>query len=393
MRRFATIVLGLGAVGSAAVHHLARRRHRVLGIDQHAPPHAFGSTHGETRVTRLAIGEGEQYTPLALRSHKLWHKLERATGAPLLTCNGGLIISSGTRTSHCHVDGFFANTLAAAQRYGIAHELLEASEIRRRFPQFKVAADEYGYLEREAGFLRPEECVRVQLLLAERNGAEIHRGERVVGFEASNRDVTMTTDRGRYAADTLILAAGPWLPAMLGERIAACFKIYRQTLFWFDLDGPVEAFLPEHSPVFIWELQGRKEGIYGFPAIDGPRGGVKIGSESFESTTTPETVSRSVTDDEKRAMFDEYVAPYVHGVSRRCIKALSCLYTVTPDFGFVIDRHPESERVIIASPCSGHGFKHSPAIGEALSEMVLEGRSRMDLGAFGLKRFLTVPAS
>jgi len=393
MKRFATIVLGLGAVGSAAVHHLARRRHRVLGIDQHAPPHAFGSTHGETRVTRLAIGEGEQYTPLALRSHKLWRKLERATGARLLTSTGGLIISSSARTSHCHVDGFFANTLAAAQKYGIAHELLEASEIRRRFPQFKVADDERGYLEREAGFLRPEECVRAQLTLAERNGAEIHRGERVLAFEASDREVTVTTDRGRYAADTLILAAGPWLPPMLGERLGGCFKIYRQTLFWFDLDGPVEAFLPENSPVFIWELQGRKEGIYGFPAIDGPRGGVKIASESFESTTTPETVARSVTDEEKRAMFDEYVAPYVSGVSRRCIKALSCLYTVTSDFGFVIDRHPDSERVIIASPCSGHGFKHSPAIGEALSEIVIQGWSRIDLGAFGLKRFLTVPAS
>ena len=391
MKRFATIVLGLGAVGSAAIHHLAQKGLRVLGIDQHAPPHAYGSTHGETRVTRLAIGEGEQYTPLALRSHELWREIEHATGARLLTSNGGLIISSSASTSHCHVDGFFANTLAAAEKYGIAHELLEAKEIRRRFPQFKVADDERGYLEREAGFLRPEECVRAQLALAERNGAEIHRGERVLGFEASERDVTVTTDRSRYAADSLILAAGPWLPGMLGKALASCFKIYRQTLFWFDLDGPVEAFLPENSPVFIWELQGRKEGIYGIPAIDGPRGGVKIASESFESTTTPETVSRSVTDDEKRAMFEEYVAPYVSGVSRRCIKALSCLYTVTPDFGFVIDRHPESERMIIASPCSGHGFKHSPAIGEALSEIVLEGRSRIDLGAFGLKRFLTVP--
>jgi len=393
MKRFATIVLGLGAAGSAAVHHLDQKGHRLLGIDQHAPPHEYGSTHGETRVTRLAIGEGEQYTPLALRSHELWREIEHATGARLLTSNGGLIISSSARTSHCHVDGFFANTLAAAEKYGIAHELLEAKEIRRRFPQFKVADDEGGYLEREAGFLRPEECVRAQLALAERNGAEIHRGERVLAFEASDREVTVTTNRGRYAANTLILAAGPWLPPMLDERLAACFKIYRQTLFWFDIDGPVEAFLPENSPVFIWELQGRKEGIYGFPAIDGPRGGVKIAGESFESTTTPETVSRSVTEEEKRAMFDDYVSPYVSGVSRRCIKALSCLYTVTPDFGFVIDRHPESERVIIVSPCSGHGFKHSPAIGEALSEIVLEGRSRIDLAPFGLKRFLAAPVS
>src|SRR5262249_22872792 len=150
----------------------------------------------------------------------------------LLTTNGGLIISSSARTSHCHVYDFYANTLAAAKKYGIAHELLDAGEIRRRFPQVKVAGDERGYLQREAGLLRPEECVRAQLALAERNGAELHRGEKVVGFDASDRGVTVTTDRERYAADKLIIAAGPWLPAMLGERLAHCFKVYRQSLFW-----------------------------------------------------------------------------------------------------------------------------------------------------------------
>jgi len=393
MRRFPTIVLGLGAMGSAAVHQLTRKGHRVLGIDQHSPPHAYGSTHGETRVTRLAIGEGEQYTPLALRSHQLWREIERATGARLLTTNGGLIISSGARTSHCHVYDFYANTLAAAEKYGIVHELLDAGEIRRRFPQFKVADDERGYLERDAGFLRPEECVRAQLQLAERDGAEIHRGETVLGYDASDREVTVTTDRERYAADTLILAVGPWLPAMLRKRLARCFKIYRQSLFWFDIEGPATAFLPENAPIFIWELQGRAQGIYGFPAIDGPHGGVKIATESFESTTTPEQVSRNVADDEATAMYDEYVAPYVSGLSRKCLRALTCLYTVTPDFGFVIDAHPESERVFIVSPCSGHGFKHSAAIGEALSEIVLDGESRIDLRAFSLQRFLGTSAS
>jgi len=393
MRRFPTIVLGLGAMGSAAVHHLARRGHRVLGIDQHSPPHAYGSTHGETRVTRLAIGEGEQYTPLALRSHELWRELERSTGARLLTTNGGLIISSGARTSHCHVCDFYANTLAAARKYGIVHELLDAGEIRRRFPQFKVADNERGYLEREAGFLRPEACVRAQLMVAERAGAEIHRGERVLGYDATDREVTVTTDRERYAADKLILAVGAWLPAMLGARHASCFKVYRQSLFWFDIDGPVTPFLPENSPIFIWELQDRPQAIYGFPAIDGPRGGVKIASESFERTTTPQEVSPNPADDEATAMYDQFVTPYISGLRRKCLKALTCLYTVTPDFGFVIDTHPESERVLIVSPCSGHGFKHSPAIGEALSELVLDGESRIDLRVFSLERFLKTGAT
>src|SRR5437016_11008855 len=136
MKTFDAAVLGLGAIGSATVYQLAKRKARVLGIDRYAPPHAFGSTHGDTRVTRLAIGEGEHYTPLAIRSHELWRELEQETGTSLLTSNGGLIISSGAATSHTHVEGFFDNTVAAARRFGIAHELIDAAEIRRRFPQF-----------------------------------------------------------------------------------------------------------------------------------------------------------------------------------------------------------------------------------------------------------------
>ena len=387
MKQFATIVLGLGAMGSAAVYQLAKKGNRVLGIDQFSPPHAYGSTHGDTRITRLAIGEGEQYTPLAIRSHRLWRELEKETGKTLLTTNGGLIISSSAKTSFTHVDDFFANTLAAAKKYGIAHQLVDASQIKQRFPQFDVADDELGYFETDAGFLRPEECVRAQLTLAEAHGAEIHREEKVSAFDASGTDVTVRTDRGAYAADKLIITAGPWLPGLIDQKFAACFRVYRQVQFWFDIRGPVAPFLPENFPVFIWELQGRKQAIYGFPAIDGPGGGVKIATEQFETTTTPEAVDRRVSEAEIGAMYEDYVAPYISGLTSRCVKAVSCLYTVTPDFGFVIDTHPECDRVIIASPCSGHGFKHSAAIGEALSELAIDGASRLDLGAFTMTRF------
>jgi sarcosine oxidase len=387
MRRFETIVLGLGAMGSATAYQLARRGNSVLGIDQFSPPHALGSSHGDTRITRLAIGEGEQYTPLALRSHQLWRELESETGTKLLTVCGGLIISSSAKTSRTHVENFFDNTLAAAKKYAIAHEVLDATEIRRRFPRFNVADDEQGYLERDAGFLRPEACVGAHLMAAERRGAEIRREERVSRFEASANAVTVTTDRETYVAETLIVTAGPWLPELVDRRLARHFTVYRQTLFWFDIDGPIAPYLPEHWPIFIWELQGKKQGIYGFPAIDGPRGGMKIATEQYESTTTAETIDRTVTDREKMAMYEDYVAPYVAGVSGRCLRAMSCLYTVTPDFGFVIDTHPDSKRVIVVSPCSGHGFKHSPAIGEALADLAIEGATAVDLGVFYLQRF------
>jgi sarcosine oxidase len=306
----------------------------------------------------------------------------------LLTSNGCLIISSRAKTSVTHVEDFFATTLAAAQRYGIAHELLNAEQIRCRFPQFKVADDEVGYLERDGGFVRPEACIRAQLTVAERLGATIHRQEKVTAFAAAGGGVTVTTDRGNYGADKLIIAAGPWLPQLVDARLAQHFRVYRQVMFWFDLDSPLDAFVSPRAPVFIWELQGRKQGIYGLPAIDGPAGGVKIATEQFASAITADAAVQTVSGEEKRLMYENYVAPYLSGVSARCVKALSCLYTVTPDFGFVIDVHPDSRRVLLASPCSGHGFKHSPAVGEALAELVTAGASRLDLGAFSLRRFL-----
>ena len=226
-------------------------------------------------------------------------------------------------------------------------------------------------------------------MMAERRGAEIHREERVSRFDASANAVTVTTDKNTYMTGTLIVTAGPWLPGLVDPRLAQHFTVYRQTLFWFDVDGPVTPYLPEHWPVFIWELQGKKQGIYGFPAIDGPRGGMKIATEQYEATTTAAAVERAVSDEEKRAMYEGYIAPYIAGVSNRCLRAMSCLYTVTPDFGFVIDTHPDSKRVIIVSPCSGHGFKHSPAIGEALADLAIDGATAADLAAFTLQRFLS----
>ena len=387
MKRYRTIVLGLGAMGSATLHRLARNGHHALGIDRFAPPHAFGSSHGDSRITRLAIGEGTHYTPLAMRSHILWRELERETGTTLLTTNGGLFISSPTRSAILHVPGFFANTLAAAREFGIEHEILDAEAIRRRFPAFNVADDERGYFEPGAGFLRPEACVRAHLESAERNGAEIHRDENVVGFDASSRGVMVVTDRDRYAADRVVVAAGAWLPALAGSSIARHFRVYRQQMYWFAIDGDPAAFYPSRFPVFIWELQGRSKGLYGIPALDGAAGGVKVASEQFDAATEADAVPLPVSAAAIAAVHAELVAPFVRGLAARSVKAVSCLYTVTPDFGFVIDTHPDSERVLIVAACSGHGFKHSPAIGEAAATWAEHGGTPFGLAAFGFARF------
>ncbi|MGH6622720.1 MAG: N-methyl-L-tryptophan oxidase [Burkholderiaceae bacterium] len=382
MQRFDTIVLGLGAMGSAALYHLARRGGRVLGIDRHSPPHARGSSHGDTRITRLAIGEGAQYTPFALRSHQLWRQLEEATGESLLTSNGGLIISRRATPAIMHGADFLTSTLAAAAQYGIEHEVLDAVELKQRFPQFIVEDEAPGYFEPAAGFLRPEACVRAHLAMAESCGAIIARNERGLTFDASANTVTVTTERDVYAANTLIVAAGPWLPELIGSDLARQFRIFRQVLFWFDIDGPITPFLPQNFPVFIRVAPGVDQSIYGFPALDGARGGIKVGVEQYATTTTPDRIERTVSEEEITTMHEQFVVPHLRSVSRTCLRATTCLYTVTPDFGFVIDRHPDSERVIIASPCSGHGFKHSAAIGEALAQLAVDGSSLLDLSDF-----------
>src|SRR3989344_2700483 len=365
-KKFDTIVFGLGAMGSAALYQLAKRGNKVLGIDQFTPPHIFGSSHGDTRITRQAIGEGEQYTPLSQRSYKIWRELERKTGKKLLEITGGLIISSGAKTAINHVPEFFENTIKAAKKYKIKHEVLDASQIRKRFPQFNVQDNEVGYYEPNAGFLRPEECVNAQISMAKKYGA---------------------TTLNEYEAKKLIVSAGPWLPTLIDPKYAKLFRIIRQVLFWFDVKTSIERFESKNFPIFIWELQGEKQGIYGFPAIDGQKGGVKIASEQYETTTTADTVKREVSKKEIEIMYKNFVAPYFPDLSDKCIKSVSCLYTCTPDSHFVIDKHPKYQSVIIASPCSGHGFKHSAAICEVLAQLVIDGKSQIDISSFKLNRF------
>lgn len=380
-------IVGLGAVGAATAFHLARRGVRVIGFDKFDPPHEFGSSHGDTRITRLAIGEGDHLTPIVRRSHELWRAIESETGDSLLTQCGGLVISSDGTAAETHVKGFFRNTVGAAEKFGVAHEVMNGREIRSRFPQFAARNEESGYYEAEAGFVRPEACVRVQLALARQSGANLRTSERVLSFSESARGVEIVTAQARYRADRLILSAGAWLPQLAGADLSRLFKIYRQVMLWFDVSDAYEQFVPERFPIFIWEPQNTEHGIYGFPAIDGPHGGIKVASESFAVTTTPFDVDRAVARDEIAYVYNSLVAPHLRGVGAACVRSATCLYTVTPDFGFVIDTLPDSERVIIASPCSGHGFRHSPAIGEALADLVTGQTPRFDLSPFGLSRF------
>ncbi len=386
-KSFQTIVIGLGAMGSAATYQLAKMGNKVLGIDQFSPPHIHGSTHGDTRITRQAIGEGPEYVPLVLRSYDIWDEIERETGENLLTVTGGLIMTSNAEALR-HGNHFFNQTIACAERYGIAHRVLDAGEIKKRFPQFNLQGHEMGYFEEKAGFLRPELCVQAQLELAQRYGAQLALDEKVLEFSVDNKDrVIVKTNNEEYEAEEAILSAGSWISQLLGAEHGQYFPVYRQVLYWFDVDSPIASFEAPALPIWIWEFGMTPEDfVYGFPAIDGAQGGIKIATEQYLKTADPDLVSREVSEREIAKMYKRYIQPHISGVSETCLKAVTCLYTVTPDHHFVIDVHPDFPQVILASPCSGHGFKHSAAIGEILAQLVTQGRSNIDIGKFSIQR-------
>ena len=388
VNNFDTIVCGLGAMGSAAVYQLAKRGNKVLGLDRFSPPHANGSSHGESRIIRQAIGEGEDYVPLVLRSYELWREIEKATGRELLKITGGLTLESQNSEGvlHGRLD-FLDQAIRCAEKFNIRHEIFETADIRKRYPQFAVT-DERAYFEYETGFLRPELCIEAQLHLARKHGAVVQTNEMIVSVGSSaDSGVTVQASRGAYSAEKVIISTGPWIARFLPPPYAHLFKVYRQVMYWFDIREDCRStFAAPGSPIFIWIFaKGGEFGFYGFPTLDGKT--IKIATEQFTVITDPDHVQRGVSVEEKQSMYKDYVQGRLPGISDRCGTAASCLYTTTPDSNFVIDVHPDNDRIMIASPCSGHGFKHSAAIGEALAEQVIDGKSKIDISSFRMKRF------
>jgi sarcosine oxidase len=375
------IVVGLGAMGSAACRQLAARGVSVIGIDQYAPPHAWGSTHGDTRITRVAIGEGREYVPLARRSHELWREIERDSGDQLLTQPGIVILAHPSST-------FLAETRAAARLYEIEHRDLTNAELRTGFPMFAVDEQTVGYHEPQAGYVRPERAVAAQLTLAVRAGARLKLGERVERWTASPRGVTVTTDCDTYTARQLVVCAGPWAGDLV-PAVRDMVAVYRQLLFWFPIREHYAAL--RDMPAFVWDVGGEQrgfvhlDGFYGFPAIDGPGGGVKVASESYEHTTTPDGRQHPARPSETERMYRGCVQPYLPWLGEAPLRSVSCLYTSTRGSRFIIDRHPEHDVVLIVSACSGHGFKHSPAIGEAVAQWVTGQAPAIDLSPFSFE--------
>jgi sarcosine oxidase len=378
-RTFDTIVLGLGGMGSAAAFHLAARGQKVLGIERFSPAHDKGSSHGKTRVIRQAYFENPAYVPLLLRAYELWRQLERDRGERLLFETGGLMIGAPT-------SAVVTGSIASARLHGLPHEILDATDIARRFPVLHPPSDQIALHETRAGYLLVERCTLAHLDLAARAGAELHFNEQVLAWEQTGNRVRVRTSRGEYEAEHLVISPGPWAPQVLAD-LGLPLEVERQVLYWFQSSQGVEAFSPERFPIYLWE-KGDGTMPYGFPAIDGSDGGIKVAFHAAPITTrcTADTVDRHVHAAEIVAMQDA-IRGLIPALDGPCVNAVTCLYTNTPDQNFVLARHPACDRVFIACGFSGHGFKFASVIGEVLADLVTRGATPFDIGFLDPARF------
>jgi sarcosine oxidase len=364
-------VIGLGAMGSAAVYHLARRGARVLGLDRFEPGHDRGSSHGATRIIRLGYYEHPSYVPLLRRAYQLWRDLETAAGQRLLHVTG---IAEIGRPDGELVQG----TLATARLHALPHEVLDARALMRRYPPFHLPPDFLGVVQPDGGFLTAEPAVQAHQDLAQKAGAELRFGETVLGIEHSAREVRITTGGGVVTVGTAIVAAGAWTKKLLPAL--AMLRVTRQVMAWFTPADPA-CFAPERFPVFM--LESRLGIHYGFPLDEN---GLKV-SKHFhqDETVDPDIYSRAVTPEDHSVIRSGLAyLPAANGPLRI---AKTCLYTMTPDGDFIIDRLPAARNILVASPCSGHGFKFSPVIGEILADLAIRGKTAHDISRFRLARF------
>jgi sarcosine oxidase len=372
---FDVIVIGLGAHGSSALYHLSKLGRKVAGIDQFTPPHQHGSSHGQSRIIRQAYHEDPVYVPFVQAAYDLWEEMERESGKNLLVGTGGLLLGREDST-------VVSGARLSAETHGLAFDWLEAADIRHRFPAFRPTADTVAVWEKRAGILFPEDCIAAHLKGASANGATIHCETKVLEIKPHGDGVEVTTSRGKYAAGKVIVCAGAWIGTLLQE-LKLPLTIERQVVCWFQ-DGTRRALSPlgpSSMPVYIWEYApGRL--FYGFPDLGE---GIKIGFHHGGRHIQPGELQQNA-DEEEIKEIATIAATYldIEPVFR---SASVCMYTNMPDEHFIIDTYPGCPNILLASPCSGHGFKFSSVIGKILSEMAMGRPAGFDLRPFEIGRF------
>jgi sarcosine oxidase len=366
------VVIGLGATGCATLYHLARRGARAIGIEQFHVGHEYGSSHGPTRIFRLAHYENPAYVPLLRRARQLWRELETI-------CGQNLLVTTGIAELGPPAGELVRGTLAAAARHDLPHQVLDAEALMRRYPAFKIPQSYAVVMQPDGGYIESAAALDAAIRAAADAGAIVRSGEKIVAIEPRRNGVRVATDRGPIDADGAVVAAGPWLAKVLPD-LRLPLRVTRQVVGWFQ---PVDAgAFADDFPVFL--LESRHGLHYGLPPYG--RLGLKIAKHHhFDEVVDADRYDMTVSAaDEKaiRAPLGEFL-PAANGRMR---DAQTCLYTMTPDQTFIIDRMAEAPRVVIASPCSGHGFKFAPVVGEIVADLVTGGSTPHDITPFRLGR-------
>jgi sarcosine oxidase len=385
MRTFDVIVLGIGGVGSAVLDQLAQRGVRALGIDRFNPPHDQGSTHGHTRVIRKAYFEHPDYVPLLAESYRLWRSLEERSGKHLYHEVG--LIEIGP-----HDGTVVPGVLRAAAEHDLTVHNLSPKEIVARWPGLCIPDNMAGVFEPAAGYLLVEDCVTAHLAAAETAGATLMIDTTVQAWTATEREVRVQTDRGEFVAERLVITAGPWAAQMLAD-LNIPLTVRRKSLFWFATDKP-EYDVSSGLPVFLFEMPNRSSPteteycqhsvFYGFPKLDDR--GVKVAEHGGgQPVNDPLVVDRSIDSNEQQRIVD-VLTEWLPGVSHRMTDHAVCLYTMSPDENFIVDRHPMHANVVFAAGLSGHGFKFTPVLGSALADLSLDGQTRLPIDFLSLAR-------
>jgi sarcosine oxidase len=372
------IVIGLGAIGSATLFHLARRGLRVLGLEQFSQGHQLGSSHGDSRIIRETYFEHPLYVPLVQRAHELWRELEQMSGTSLMKITGGLMIGPS--------DGVVVTgTLRSAREHRLPHQVLTPAQVHERFPAFQLESRLVAVLDPRAGYLDPETCNRAHLEAAHAAGAETHFDEAVVEWTPDGEGVRVRTRAATYTARRLVLTGGAWNGGLASE-LRLPLVIERQSVFWLEPGGPRESYESELFPIYAHEYT-RGQICYGFPRL--PRGVKASVMHSGDTVRDPDRVEREVNDAEVKPL-RAALRPVLPQLADAPIRERGvCLFTNTPDHDFIIDFHPLHRQVLISSPCSGHGFKFASAIGELQADLLTTGKSRFDLSPFRIKRWPT----
>lgn len=369
-------VVGLGAMGAATLYQLAKRGAKVIGIDRYSPPHSRGASHGRGRVTRSAIGEGGAYVPLVRRSQEILAELEREFDVELMGRTGTLIIGSEDTGDG---ENFMRRTVEIAEEYGIEHYVLSSSELARRYPQLiGLTNRDQGYFEPKAGFLRPEDVVSLQISAARQLGATIVTGMRVDGISQEGGLVKIRLAGNEIRAKRVVVAAGWWASEILGSPFDRLLKVTRQRSFAFKPE-PGTTYSVENMPTLMWfrsALEHKCITVY-------PQGSGDEGVRFFVGDVDTESEIASAANQ----FFERHVRPFFGEMSLRLVGCDACYYTSTPDNCFIMDWHPAFHRLLVVSACSGHGFKHSLAIGELAAGLLFENQTSIGIEPFSLQRF------